>query len=193
MKFVVFGTGGVGGYFGGGLGTAGEDVVFIARGEHLQAIRSKGLRVDSIKGNFVIDPANATDQISEVGMADVILMAVKAWQVPQVAKMLSPMIGPHTFVVPMENGVEAPLQLSQALGREHVLGGLCRIFSLVAAPGHIRHAGVEPVVAFGELNKTKSERVEQLRQAFTRAGVVAEVPDDIHVAMWEKFMFIAPV
>lgn len=194
MRIAVFGTGGVGGYFGGRLAQAGEEVIFIARGEHLRAIRERGLRVDSIKGDFVIRPAQATDNPAEVGPVDAILVGVKAWDVPQAAQLMRPMVGPETFVVPLENGVEAPDQLAEVLGREHVLGGLCKIISAIVAPGHIRHAGIDPYIAFGELDGRTSERAERLRQAFARAtGVTAEVSDNIQAAMWEKFVFIAAI
>lgn len=194
MRIAVFGTGGVGGYFGGRLAQAGEEVIFIARGEHLRAITERGLRVGSIKGDFVIQPAQATDNPAEVGPVDAILVGVKAWDVPQAAQLMRPMVGPETFVVPLENGVEAPDQLAEVLGREHVLGGLCKIISAIVAPGHIRHAGIDPYIAFGELDGRKSERAERLRQVFARAtGVTAEVSDDIQAAMWEKFVFIAAI
>lgn len=193
MRVAVFGTGSVGAYFGGRLAQAGEDVVFIARGEHLRAIQTEGLRVDSIKGDFRIHPAQATDDPARAGVVDVILVAVKAWDVPEAARAMRPMVGPDTFVVPLQNGVDAPFQLVEALGAEHVLGGLCRISSLIAGPGHIRHVGIEPYIAFGELDRRPSERGERLRLAFERAGVFVEVPPDIQIAMWEKFTFIAAV
>ena len=124
MRIAVFGAGGVGGYFGGRLAQAGEDVVFIARGDHLKAMLKQGLQVDSVKGDFLVKPVQAADDPSQVGLVDVILVCVKAWQVPQAAKAMRPMVGPQTFVVPLQNGVEAPSQLTAVLGQEHVLGGL---------------------------------------------------------------------
>ena len=193
MRLAVFGAGAVGGYFGGRLAQAGEDVVFIARGEQLQALRDRGLRVDSFvsKGDFVVQPVQATDDPEQVGVVDAVLVGVKAWQVTEAARAMRPLFGPETFVVPLQNGVEAPSQLAAVLGGEHVLGGLCRIVGLVVEPGYIRHAGLEPYVAFGELDNRPSERAERLREAFARAGVTAGVPLDIRVAMWEKFLFIA--
>jgi 2-dehydropantoate 2-reductase len=190
---MIFGTGGVGGYFGGRLAQAGRDVVFIARGKHLQAIRTHGLRVDSIKGDFVVQSANATDDPRQAGIVDVILVGVKAWQVPEAAEAMRPMVGPQTFVVPLQNGVEAPSQLATVLGREYVLGGLCRLMTFIVEPGHIRHAGAEPFVQFGELDNRPSERAEKLRQAFAGAdGLTVEIPPDIHVALWQKFLFLTP-
>jgi 2-dehydropantoate 2-reductase len=192
MRIAVFGAGAVGGYFGARLARAGEDVVFIARGAHLEAIRQNGLFVESALGDFRIHPAQATDNPEEVGLVDVVLVGVKAWQVPEVAPRMGPLIGPETFIVPLENGVEAPDELAAVWGRERVLGGLCRIISIVVGPGHIRHGGMEPYVAFGELDNRPSERARRLQAAFERAGVRAEIPPDIHVALWEKFLFIAP-
>lgn len=192
MRIAVFGAGAVGGYFGGRLAQAGEEVVFIARGEQLRALRERGLQVDSLAGDFVIQPVQATDEPAEVGTVDVVLVGVKAWQVPEAAQAMRPLVGPETFVVPLQNGVEAPAQLAAVLGAEPVLGGLCRIVSLVVEPGHIRHAGMEPYVAFGELDNRDSRRVECLRQAFARAaGVSVDIPPNIQVAMWGKFLFIA--
>ncbi len=193
MKIAVFGSGGVGGYFGGRLARSGEEVVFIARGEHLEAIQRRGLRVESVDGDFRVRLVQATDNPHEAGVADLILVGVKAWQVPEVGIAMQPMVGPDTFVVPLENGIEAPKQLAQALGVEHILGGLCRISSFITSPGVIRHAGIEPYVAFGELDNQISERSQSLLAAFHKAGVKAEIPADIHVAMWEKFAFISAI
>ncbi len=190
MRFALFGAGGVGGYFGGKLAEAGHDVTFIARGRHLQAMRSQGLRVDSIKGDFIVKSVCATDKPAEVGPVDVILVAVKAWQVSQAAEAMKPMVGPDTIVLPLENGVEAPAQIAQVLGWEHVLGGLCKIISYIVEPGHVRHTGVEPHIVLGELDNSRTQRVLQLRQIFTKAGISAEVPADIHAKQWEKFIFI---
>ena len=191
MRIAVFGTGGVGGYFGGRLAQAGEDVVFIARGDHLQAMLTHGLRVDSVKGDFVVKPVQATDDPAQVGIVDVVLVGVKAWQVPEAAEAIRPMVGTQTFVVPLQNGVEAPSQLAAALGQEHVLGGLCGLITFIVEPGHICHAGADPFIRFGTLDNRPSERVELLRQAFDRAsGLTVEVPSDIQVALWQKFIFV---
>ncbi|MCX7682918.1 MAG: 2-dehydropantoate 2-reductase [Anaerolineae bacterium] len=193
MRIAVFGAGAVGGYFGARLARAGEEVILIARGAHLEAIRQNGLYVESPLGDFHIHPLLATDRPAEVGPVDVILVGVKAWQVPEVAPQMGPLVGSETFITPLENGVEAPDQLAAVWGKERVLGGLCRIISMVVEPGRIRHGGIEPYVAFGEMDNRYSERVERLRATFERAGVQAEIPPDIWVALWEKFLFIAPL
>jgi 2-dehydropantoate 2-reductase len=107
---------------------------------------------------------------------------------------MGPLIGPQTVVIPLENGVSAPDELSAALGAKHILGGMCRISAFIGGPGLIKHVGVQPYIAFGECDGTRSERVERLRAAFAHCqGLTVEVPADIEVAMWDKFVFIAAV
>jgi 2-dehydropantoate 2-reductase len=194
MKIVVFGTGGVGGYFGARLAQADEDVTFIARGEHLGTIREKGLRIESILGNFAIQPVKAGDNPGKIGPVDLVILGVKAWQVPDAAEAIKPLIGAQTIVLPLQNGVSAPSQLETVLGSEHILAGLCRISVMVAAPGVIRHIAIPPMIAFGELDAQASQRVESLRQVFAHCqGLTVEVPPDINVALWEKFIFIVAI
>ena len=193
MRIAVIGVGGVGGYFGGKLADGGADVVFIARGATLDALRTTGLRVDSIKGDFIIEHPNVTDDPATAGKVDAVLVTVKTWQVPAAAELIQPMIGDDTIVVPLENGIDAPEQLASVIGRDHVLGGLCGIVSFIAAPGHIRHVGADPFVMFGELDNRVSKRAERLRDACLSAGVQADIPPDIHHALWSKFVFIAPM
>lgn len=191
MRIAVIGAGGVGGYFGGRLAQAGHEVTFLARGGTLEALRTRGLRVDSIRGDFVVHPVTVTEHPEAAGPVDAVLMAVKAWQIPEAAAQIGPMLGADTMVVPLENGIDAPEVLAGIVGERHVLGGLCAIVSFLVAPGHVRHAAAEPVVMFGELDNHRSERTERLRAAFAAAGVNAEVPPDIRRSMWTKFLFIA--
>jgi 2-dehydropantoate 2-reductase len=194
MRIAVFGTGGVGGYFGGRLAQAGEDVVFIARGPHLEAIRKNGLAVESPNGDFVVRPAKATDDPRTAAPVDAVLLGVKAWQVKEAAPALRPLLDGGGFVVPLQNGVEAADELGAELGAEQVVGGLCRISTYVAGPGRIRHAGVPPAVEFGERDGRRSERVDRLRAAFDKTiGVSVATPGDITAAVWEKFLFIVPL
>jgi len=191
MRFAIFGSGAVGGYFGARLAKAGEDVTFIARGGHLKAMQGHGLRVDSLAGHFSLDTVNATDKPGEVGEVDVILVGVKAWQVPEAAEAMRPMVGINTYVVPLQNGVEAPSQLAKVLGEAHVLGGLCGLIASVEQPGHLRHTGAEPFITFGEMDNRVTERVKKLQLAIDHAGgAKANIASDILVAMWDKFMFI---
>jgi 2-dehydropantoate 2-reductase len=192
MKIAIYGTGGVGGYFGGRLAEAGQEVTFIARGAHLDAIRKNGLKVESGLGDFRLSLAQVTDFPASIGVVDVVFVGVKAWQLGEAAQAIRPLVGPQTLVVPLQNGVTAADELASVLGWEHVLGGLCRISALIASPGVIRHAGVDPYVAFGRFDGQPDPRVEALRAAFAACrGVAVEVPVDIQAALWNKFLFIA--
>jgi 2-dehydropantoate 2-reductase len=197
MRIAIFGSGAVGGYFGGRLaqaasaGVTGLQVIFIARGEQLDALRLSGLRVDSILGDFTLHPVQATDQPAWVGPVDAVLVCVKAWQVPEAAAALQPLVGSETAVVYLGNGVDAPAQLAAVLGYEHVLGGLCRISARLVAPGHVRHFGIQPFLALGEMTTGQpSQRVHALGEKFEAAGVKTALPTDIQAALWEKSVFI---
>ncbi|MGO2132079.1 MAG: 2-dehydropantoate 2-reductase [Halomonas sp.] len=191
MRFVIMGSGGVGGYFGARLAEAGEDVTFVARGDHLTAIRRNGLKLKSIEGNATITSAKATDDPAGLGEVDTVIVAVKAWQVASAAEAIRPLIGPNTLVLPLQNGVEAAGQLAAVLGEERVLDGLCGILAWREGPGVIRHAGVSPFIRLGTRLPSQAADTETLRATLDRAtGISAEIPDDIEAAVWSKFLFI---
>ncbi|MFZ1983020.1 MAG: 2-dehydropantoate 2-reductase [Desulfatitalea sp.] len=193
MKIAIVGTGGVGAYFGGRLAQAGKDVTFIARGNHLKAILADGLRVQSIQGDFRVYPAKSTDRPETIGPVDLVLCCVKSWQVSEAAGAIRTLMGPETVVIPLQNGVEAYATLSTMLGAAHVLPGLCRVIAMIVAPGHIRHAGADPFVAFGELDGRSSPRAEKVARVFSEArGLTVELSRSILADLWRKFMLIAP-
>jgi len=134
MRVVIFGAGAVGAYVGGRLAQAGAQVALLARGDHLQALARHGLRVDSPHGDFVIQPWLATEDPTQIGVVDVVVVGVKTWQLPEVARALPALVGPVTCVVPLQNGVEASAQLAEVVGAQAVLGGCCRIMSARVAP-----------------------------------------------------------
>jgi 2-dehydropantoate 2-reductase len=189
MRIAIFGAGAVGAYVGGRLAQAGSQVAFLARGDHLHALANHGLRVESPHGDFAVQPWLATDDPTQVGIVDVVVVGVKTWQLPEVARALPALVGPETCVVPLQNGVEAPTQLAQVVGAQAVLGGCCRVMSVRVAPGHIHHrGGIDPYLLVGELDHRRSARAERLCQVLGHAGVTAAMPPDIQVAMWEKFV-----
>ncbi len=190
MRIAIFGVGGAGGYFGAKLVSAGEEVVFIARGRHLDVIRQRGLCVTSTQGEMLVQPILATDDPAEAGKVDVIILGVKAVQVAASAATMRGMISQNGFVVPLQNGVEAASQLSDVLGVDRVVGGLCGTLSWVSAPGHIRSLGDANFIRFGELDNHVSPRTMALHAIFKAAGVNVEVPADINRALWEKFLFV---
>jgi 2-dehydropantoate 2-reductase len=192
MRVAVYGTGGVGAYFGARLAEVGNEVAFVARGAHLDAIRANGLRVDSVLGDMLVKPARASDSAVDVGPVDVVLLGVKTWQVAEVAPALKPLLGPETVVVPLQNGVETAELLAARLGARHVAGGVCGGFCFIVGPGHVKHIGGITFIKFGELDRTRSPRVARLLAEFRKARVDADVPDDIRVALWEKLMLVVP-
>ena len=157
MRIAIFGTGGAGGYFGAQLALAGEDVVFIARGDHLRAIKANGLHFETPSGETVIRTKASGNPI-EVGNVDVVLVGVKAWQVTEAADAMRPLMGSDTVVVPLQNGVEAASELAAVLG-SGTLGGMCGTLSFVAGPGLIRSVGGQNFIKFGELDNRLTERV----------------------------------
>lgn len=191
MKIAVIGAGGVGGYFGARLAHAGEKVTFIARGSHLAAMREHGLRVRSANGDLSVHPVQATDDASTVGTADLVMIAVKLWSTADAIETARAMMGPDSAVVSFQNGVEAEDALVAAFGKARVLGGVANIAALIETPGLIRHNGTMALLQFGELDGTRSPRVERLLEACKRAGIDARIPDDIGKAIWEKFVFLA--
>ncbi len=193
MRIAIYGSGSVGGYFGGRLAQMGQDVTFIARNENLAALRSRGLKVDSIAGNFSVGRVEATDNPKQVGTVDYVICSVKGWQVPAAAKEMKPMVGPQTLVIPLQNGVEAPDQLCQVLDPANVVGGLCAIIAFQAAPGHIKHIGANPLIRFGHLDKRADPRINAFSELLNHcSGVKSSIPEDVNVAMWQKFMLIGP-
>ena len=193
MKIAIFGTGAVGGYFGGRLAQAGHDVTFIARGAHLQAIQSAGLKVNSIKGDFSIYPAQATDRPETIGAVDLILCGVKSWQVAEITDQLKPLVDPATIIITLQNGVESHTILSDAIGSAHVLPGMCQMICLVEGPGVISHKGIDPYLSIGELDGSSSQRLAEMSTLFSKVeGMTINSSTDILQELWLKFMIIAP-
>jgi 2-dehydropantoate 2-reductase len=190
MKITIIGTGAVGGYFGGRLAQAGNDVTFIARGEHLKAIQENGLFVKSPQGDFTIKPAKVTEKIETVSNADLVIICTKAWQVKEIAQQIAPLFGKETMVLPLQNGVLAADELAEFIPRKNILGGLCRIFSMIESPGVISHLGIDPTIIFGELDNKQSERTELLQNTFNEAGIKNICSVDIQAHLWKKFLMI---
>ena len=191
MKVAIYGAGGLGGFYGARLACAGNDVAFIARGAHLAAMRERGLRVSSPLGDMHLHKPFATDNPAAVGPVDLVLVAVKTWQIPEVGAAMGPLIGEGTLVLPFLNGVEASDELADVVGADRVLGGLSKVFSKIEAPGVIHHFTPNVFVAFGELDGADSERVRTLLDLFLAAGVDAEVSPAIRVELWKKLLLVS--
>lgn len=189
MKLAVYGTGGVGGYFGGRLALAGVDVHLIARGAHLEALRQHGLQVTSTKGDFHVE-LPATDDASGVGPCDYVLLAVKSFDNEAAAPRLRPLLGDRTAVISFQNGVDNEERIESAVGPGHVMGGVAYIFSRITEPGIIAHTGGPARLVFGEMDGIRSGRAQRFLDACLKAGIDAELSEDIRSVLWDKFAFI---
>jgi 2-dehydropantoate 2-reductase len=188
MKIAVIGTGGVGGYFGGRIAKAGYEVTFFARGAHLKAIESKGLTVKSLLGDFYIEKLKVTDKLTSIGESDLIILAVKAWQVKELLPGLIKVVGPKSIIMPLQNGVSSVEELKVHFNEINILNSLCRIFSKIESPGVINHFGVTPTVIFGETNNSKTTRILKIKELFDSSGITSEIPGDISAEVWKKFI-----
>ncbi len=191
MKIAVFGAGALGGYFGGRLLEAGNDVSFIARGGHLEVLRQRGLTLESELGDVHLHPVRASDDPGDVGPVDLVMFLVKAYDTDAAAQALAPLLADDTEVVSFQNGVESRERIAAVVGDERVLGGVAYIFADVRAPGVIRHSGSLARLIFGAFDGRRSSKAERLAQALRGAGVQCELVDDIEVRLWEKFVLIS--
>ncbi len=189
MKIAVMGSGGIGGYFGGLLARAGEDVTFIARGAHLEAIRRHGLRVNSVAGDFHVQ-ARATDDPRSVGRADLVLFCVKGYDTEAAGVQIRPLVGHASVVLCLLNGVDNVQKLAAILGEGPVMAGVVHILSTISAPGVISQTGGPRSLRFGELDGRVTARAERILAVLKGAGINAEVSSQIQVDLWEKFLFI---
>ena len=193
MRIAVMGTGGTGGYFGGLLARAGEEVTFIARGDHLEAIRQNGLAIKSVlAGDFSI-PAKATDNTQDIGPVDLVLFCVKAYDNAAAAGQIRPLIGPQTVVLSVQNGIDNEQQIGEVIGAEHILGCVSYVSSTIESPGVIAQTGGPGKIVFGEMQGGTSARTETLQSTLQNSGITAELHADIQVALWQKFLGICGV
>jgi 2-dehydropantoate 2-reductase len=189
MRILVMGTGGLGGYFGGLLQRAGEEVIFVARGGHLRALQSTGLRVTSPDGDFAL-PVHATDRGGEAGPVDLVLFAVKNYDFATAAEAIRPAVGPDTAILCVQNGVETEDRLAAMYSRGHVLGGVTYVSAVIEAPGVISHTGPTGDIVFGEMDGRLTPRVRAIEKMLARTGVSTEATGEILRRLWEKFVFI---
>ncbi len=193
MNIVIYGTGGVGGYFGARLAQAGNAVTFVARGKHLEAIQKNGLQLKSPKGDYSVFPAKATANISEVTDIDLILVCVKAWQLEAAAKEIKPILNKKTMVISLLNGVNNAEVLGANINKKHLLGGLCKVVSKIEDFGVINHISFEPTIVFGEPDNVKTERAFLLEKLFLNAGITTKLAENIQTEIWSKFLFISTI
>lgn len=193
MRIAIMGAGGMGGYLGAKLVASGEDVTFIARGAHLAAIRSGGLRISGAEA-FQVAKLNVSDLPSQVGAVDVVLFCVKLYDTAEAATAMLPMLHEQTMVLSVQNGVESTARLDAEIGAGHTLGGAAYFPANIHAPGEINYLGCiggKPHIEFGEAGGGRSERTLALARVFNKAGIRAEVCEDTRVMLWEKFCLMA--
>jgi len=190
MRIAIIGAGGVGGYFGAKLQQAGADVHFVARGAHLAALRSNGLKVESPLGDIHHPRVNATDNPADIGTADIIWLSVKLWDMEGAIRSMHPLIGPETGIISFQNGVQKDDVLRAAFGEKAVMGGVAYIATNIDRPGVIKHTGTMQRLIFGEYDGRRSPRAGTLLDLSLRGGINAELSDDIRKAIWEKFVFL---
>jgi 2-dehydropantoate 2-reductase len=191
MRIVVCGAGGVGGYFGARLAAGGNDVAFVARGRHLEAIRSGGLRVKSILGDIHLEKPQASDDPRTLGRADVVIFAVKLWDTETAATAARSLVEGGGVIIPFQNGVESIERIGNVAGAEHVVGGAAYIAATISAPGTILHTGTMARLRFGALLASQAERIKDFHSVCVAARIDAELVDDVRRIVWEKFVFLA--
>ena len=187
MRIAVVGAGGVGGYFGGRLAATGTDVTFVARGAHLDALRTHGLRINSPKGNLHLRRVSATHDPATIGPVDIVFFTVKLYDSEAATSMLPPLLGPTTAVIPFQNGVDGVDIITRAVGQSHTAGGTAYVSAVIAEPGVIRHTAMDHLI-FGELDGRRSARLEQLLDACQPAGFQSTFSPSINVDIWTKFV-----
>ncbi|MBL3540222.1 2-dehydropantoate 2-reductase [Aminivibrio sp.] len=196
MKIVFVGLGGVGGYYGGKAARAfegGEEhqVMFLARGEHLRAIKDKGLKVLAQDEEFFARPFLATDDPAEIGTADLVVFAVKGYDLRAAARTAVPLVGPDTAVLPLLNGVTSPEVLSEALPPCRMLNGCVYISARIEGPGVVRQTGGSRKLLFGPVSGARKQFLP-VEEMLRKAGIDAALVEDVNEAVWTKFIFMAP-
>jgi 2-dehydropantoate 2-reductase len=191
MRIAMMGSGGVGGFFGGRLAHAGCDVSFIARGEHLRAMREHGLRIESaVHGDIVVKHACFADDPAAIGVVDLVVLGVKLWDTASAARAIRPMVGPKTAVLSLQNGVTKDELLQREFGESAVMGGVGYVATRIVRPGVIEQTGAIQRLVFGEYDGSRSERAEALLKAALAAGIDTDLSSDIRRSLWEKYVFL---
>jgi 2-dehydropantoate 2-reductase len=188
MKIAVIGAGGVGGYFGARLAKSGHDVQFLARGAHMKAMREQGLTIDSEVERFTVARPNVTDDPRELAPADVMLVATKLWDLAATGARIASAVGPHTVVIPFQNGVDAVDLLAESIPRERIAAGVAYISAVIGAPGTIVHTGAMSKLRVGALHASQHDTLKSLVAAGEASGFGMELVADPARMLWEKFV-----
>lgn len=190
MRIAVMGSGGVGGYFGARLANGGADVTFIARGAHLAAMRERGLSIEGGPEPIRLPQVAATQDPSTIGVADLVIIAVKLWDTDAALRQIRPLIGPETALVSFQNGVLKDEYLRRAYPARQVMGGVAYVATAIDRPGVIRQVGPMQRLIFGEFDGARSERTEALLALCRKGRINGEISPDIRREIWQKFVFL---
>jgi 2-dehydropantoate 2-reductase len=189
-KIVILGSGGVGGYFGARLAAAGNDVTFVARGAHFEAMRSNGLRVLSPLGDISLPEVEVVDSVDQIKRADFVFLTVKLWDTEQALPQLVPLAEGGATVISFQNGVQKDEVLLNVLPKPTVMGGVSYISAAIQEPGVIRHFGPIQNLVFGEFDGSRTQRAVDLLGACESAHIGARISNEIEREIWEKFVFL---
>jgi 2-dehydropantoate 2-reductase len=195
MRVAVIGAGGIGGLYGALLARAGHDVRFLARGKHLEAIRDRGLRVQSAQfGEFRV-PARASDQPDDLGRgeAELVLFAVKTYDLEDAARPARELLAPNGNLLTFQNGVDAPDRLAEVIGAQRVLIGTTGLETTILEPGVIGHFSAGHYVFVGALHGPPTPAVRAIVETLQAAGINASVAEDGRRALWEKAYVLLPM
>ena len=190
MRILIAGTGGVGGYFGALLARAGRDVVFLARGRNLAALRERGLTVESVDGDVRLPHVTATDTLADAAPVDLVLVTVKSYDTSATAAVIAPVVTRETIVLSLQNGIENEGVLAAALGLPPLLGAMTQIGAELTAPGVVRHVA-QGTIFFGEMGGHESARTRALVDLFTAAGVRHHLSAHMPLMLWDKLSWNA--
>jgi 2-dehydropantoate 2-reductase len=191
MRIAFMGAGGVGGFYGGRLANVGYDVSFIARGAHLAVLKERGLEIDNPpQASIRVPRVTATDDPATIGTVDLVLIAVKLWDTEAAARAVEALVGPRTAVLSLQNGVIKDDILRRAFGAAAVMGGVAYVATHISRPGVVHQTGAMQRCVIGEYDGQRSERADWLVAALRRAGLQAELSDDIRRTLWEKYVFL---
>jgi 2-dehydropantoate 2-reductase len=193
MKIAIMGSGGVGAYYGGLLATAGQEVTFIARGAHLQALRVKGLQIKSVHGDFTVSPVKVTDRPDAIGPVDLVLVATKTYHTDEAAQAIKPLIGADTVVISLQNGIDAAERIGSVVGMEHIIGAATWLSAAIEAPGRIGQYSQFRRIALGELDGRITPRAQEIVSVLATTPAVIELVPNIKQVLWTKFVFIAAI
>jgi 2-dehydropantoate 2-reductase len=191
LRIAIMGAGGVGGYFGARLIKGGAaEVIFIARGTHLAAMREHGLTIDSSHEPLHVPKVDVTDDPSRIGKVDLVMFCVKLWDTESAARSLLPAMKPETAVISFQNGVQKDDMLRPIFGDKALMGGVAYVGTTISRPGVILQTGPLQRLVFGEYDGARSPRAQAFLAACQAGGINAELSDDVRRSLWEKFVVL---